>query len=33
MDGRLSAIEYAWYTDEEPTEFPSADDVEVEAER
>jgi hypothetical protein len=28
-DGRLSAIEYAWFTDAEPTEFPSAELVRV----
>jgi hypothetical protein len=31
-DGCLSALEYAWYTDDEPTEFPSADVIQVEAE-
>jgi hypothetical protein len=31
-DGRLSALEYAWYTDEEPTEFPSPDVIHVQSE-
>jgi hypothetical protein len=31
-DGRLSAIEYAWTTDDKPTEFPPPDDVHVDAE-
>jgi hypothetical protein len=28
-DGRLSTIEYAWFTDDEPTEFPRAELVRV----